>query len=373
MRIFVVVQVAAVCLKGAGAQSHADCTAVGGESGEARPAARRKRRFRPKTRGTSDACLRVGAIRLATRMEPMKPRTLALATFVALFGATASFGAFANDEQPIDETAPVAGQSLDPADPATTPEELYETDRSLAAEEMDDDDDDADDDADDDDAVDDATDDAAAEAAAATGNEAAAGDATMSQTTAATTIAPADAQARRAQGDVARQDSNSNGTLEASELSSKSELTLRFDEFDADDNGSLTANEYQGWLAAHADPGTSGATAASATSSSSTLTTTTTTTTEAEDATVMSSSNEDDPALASEEVSGEVDRPSDAGTPDVDSSDDRTAGLTAQSAEEAEETESEDVSGEDERPSDAGTPDVDSDEEEADDLDDNDD
>jgi hypothetical protein len=220
----------------------------------------------------------------------MKPRTLALATFVALFGATASFGAFANDTQPVDETGPVTGHSLDPADPATTPAELYETDKSLAAETMDDDsDDDADDDADDDDAIDDITDDAATEAAAA--DEAAATDPTLSQTTAETTIAPtpsAGAQPR-APSDVARMDTDGNGTLELGEISDKSALKTTFADYDLDQNGSLSVSEFASWLGP--DNATTGIAVAPAPADP-TITTTTTT-----DATVMSS-DDDDPALA---------------------------------------------------------------------------
>jgi hypothetical protein len=265
----------------------------------------------------------------------MKPRTLALATFAALFGATASFGAFANDTQPVDETGPVTGHSLDPADPATTPAELYETDKSLAAETMDDDDsdDDADDDADDDDAIDDVTDDAATEAAAA--DEAAATDPTLTQTTAETTIpAQTGAHQPRAPSDVARMDTDGNGTLELGEISDKSALKTTFTDYDLDRDGSLSVSEFASWLGP--DNATTGIAAAPAPADSTTTTTTT-------DATVMSS-DDDDPALA---ASSEELEPSD--------------------------TESEDIGGEKDRPSDAGTPDVDSDEEEAADPDDNDD
>lgn len=304
----------------------------------------------------------------------MKPRTLALATFVALFGATAPFGAFANDEPPVDTTAPVSGHSLDPAEPATTPEELYETDKSLAAEEgLDEDaDDDDSDDADDDDSMDDATDDAMAQAAAADSDEAAAGDATMSQTTAATTLAPATGDAQqRAQSDVARQDDDRNGTLESGELSDLSELKLRFAEFDADANGSLTPGEYQGWLAAHADPTSSDATAASDAAASQGAGTRTTfesdSTAMSEDDDALEAADETDDDVAAE-VSGEPGRPSDAGTPDVDHDGDSTAGLTAQTADEAEDTGNEDLGGEEDRPSDAGTPDSELDGDNDDDL-----
>lgn len=270
----------------------------------------------------------------------MKPRTLALATFVALFGASASFATLANDPpsdevNPVAEPTPASGAALDQDDPAVASDEIFDDDESLAS--------------DDDDTVSAPSNDATAPAAAA-----------------ATDSSTSD-NGSQAQRDVALRDSDRNGSLEAGEVSAKSELATRFAEFDLDANGSLTAAEYQAWVAA---PPSAGATAASDGSDTSSLTTTTTA--EGDDATAMSG-NEADPTLASEEVAGEEGRPSDAGTPDVDSNDDGTEGLTAQTADEAEETESEDVGGEDNRPSDAGTPDVDSDEEEAADPDDNDD
>lgn len=273
----------------------------------------------------------------------MKPRTLALATFVALFGATASFGALAGNEKPVDETGPVTGHSLDPAEPATTPAELYETDKSLAAQSAQDEadqdpehghDHDSDDDADDDDAIDEASDDALAEAAAADSSAAAAIDPSLTPAPAETTIPAAPGTQPRAPSDVARMDRDGNGTLEVGEISDKSALKARFAEFDVDQDGSLSVAEFQSWL------GPDHLTTGLAVGPADPATTTTTTTT---DATVMSS-DDDDPALA---ASGEELEPSD--------------------------TESEDIGGEKDRPSDAGTPDVDSDAEEAADPDDNDD
>jgi hypothetical protein len=256
----------------------------------------------------------------------MNPRTLALATLVALFGAGASFTALANDPpsdevQPVQEPTPASGAALDQDDPAVASDEIFDDDESLAS-----DDDDTD---------------------------AASSDATsMAATAGSTGTATSGSQAER---DVALRDSNKNGSLEAGEVSTMSALTERFAEFDIDANGSVSTSEYQGWLAADPGAGTTEAMAAS----------------DGSDATM--SSDDDDAALASEEVAGEEDRPSDAGTPDADSSDDGTAGLTAQTEDEAEETGSEDIGGEEDRPSDAGTPDVDSDEEDDDDLDDDDD
>ncbi len=55
---------------------------------------------------------------------------------------------------------------------------------------------------------------------------------------------------RRAQSDLARLDQDANGALERAEVESLPDLSQRFDEYDVDDDGRISANEYHSWLAA---------------------------------------------------------------------------------------------------------------------------
>jgi hypothetical protein len=58
------------------------------------------------------------------------------------------------------------------------------------------------------------------------------------------------AQLRQAQDDVARLDRDRSGELEPAEVGEIADLAQRFEDYDVDDTGSISLNEYQSWLAA---------------------------------------------------------------------------------------------------------------------------
>jgi hypothetical protein len=58
------------------------------------------------------------------------------------------------------------------------------------------------------------------------------------------------AQLRQARDDVARLDRDASGELDRDEVREVAALAQRFDDYDIDDNGTISLNEYQSWLAA---------------------------------------------------------------------------------------------------------------------------
>ena len=58
------------------------------------------------------------------------------------------------------------------------------------------------------------------------------------------------AQLRRAEQDLRRMDADRSGELDTAEVSSVPGLQARFGDYDLDDTGTLSLNEYQSWLAA---------------------------------------------------------------------------------------------------------------------------
>lgn len=193
-------------------------------------------------------------MRLVTRKNSMNPRILALATFVALFGASASFALSPapNEPPPVDETkpferpTPVSGETLQQDDPAVAADAIQDENDSLA--------DAADDVSDDVDGMPD--DDTSVQTEIATEDTMAEVEDTpaiASQPTMPQAQAPlpgrTGAQERRAHNDVARMDDNGNGALEEGEVEPAS-LSARFADYDIDDDNLVSVNEYQSWLGA---------------------------------------------------------------------------------------------------------------------------